>query len=239
MTIIKGVNFIRRKLKLNKVESLTDTSGHWTAEDVLDIINNRMDIFCSNTECLSETSTASLVDSQREYDFDSDWVTIKAILFDSKPLIPYTLEELDFLAQHRGLTNDWRDEEGTSPFGWYLSENSGKYGIVDTPADDDTDALTIWHTILATHFTTASTVTDHLLNGKNHLKRYHYGLLCGCVADCLFEDGNSEKAMIFERIYRETEKRCKLDTKYNTKTLPEMMSTVASKDLTVKRYWTR
>lgn len=238
MDILKSVNFIRRKMKLSPVESSTDTSGHWTAEDLLDIINNRMDTFVSETKCLYETSTDSLVASQREYDFGSDFVEILAIQFDYKPLAHFSVEELDFMAQYHGLSETWRTDESASPYGWYLSETAGKYGIIDTPSADDTDALTIWHTVLATQLTTSSTTTDEILSGKAHLKRYHYGLLCGCVADCLYEDGR-EKATLYERIYKETEKRCKLETKYPGKTLPEMMNTKAGKDMTMKRFWTK
>jgi hypothetical protein len=238
MTILQFVNRCRRKLKTKPVASLTDTSGHWTAEDLLDIYNDVADTFCEEIKCLRETSTQSAVADQREYDFDSDWVDIIGVWYDNEPLFPFSVDELDFLEQYQGLDSPWRDKTATAPYGWYLSENTGKYGLIDTPNANDTDAITIWHTINPDHFTTASTATTELLNGHGHLKPYHPALVYYAVAECEEEDGNQAKADVYRRKADRIAAKAKLKIKYPKHTLPSMMSTKANKAATIKRFWT-
>jgi len=234
MTIKDYVNRVRRILKHKPVASLTDTGGHWDVAAILDIYNDEADMFVEETRCLQGTSTDSLVDSQREYDVPSTAGEVLGVWFDSKPLTGVDVNEIDFVTKNQA----WRTTESSEPQAWYLSETTDKIGILDTPSADDTDALTIWHTIIPDHFTTASTATTEILNAKSSLKAYHSALVYLGAAQCEDQDGNSEKATAYRRIGERLQNKLKRKVKYNKRALTSILTERNPSRPFGQRYWT-
>ena len=239
MTVLQWVNRVRRKLKQKPVTSLTDTSGHWPVSELLDILNDRMDLLCEEAKCLRGTSVQSAVEDQREYDYESDWVDILGVWYDNAPLIGFGTASLDFMEKYQGLETPWRESTSTEPYGWYESETTGKYGLIEAPSADDADAITIYHTINPTQFTTASTATDELLNGHGHLRPYHPALVYFGVAEAELEDGNEEKARHFEAKGAKLVNKLMRKIKYPKNTLPSMLDMTGNRMQGVRRFWTK
>lgn len=237
MTVLQWVNRVRRKVKLNPVTALTDDGGHWSIAEMLDVLNDVSTKLCEETMCLRGTSTASAVADQREYDYDSDWVEIKGILFDSVPLQPFSIRQLDFMETYNGLTSPHRDETDSTPSGFYIDETTGKYGLIPAPSASGTDNITILHTVNPDEFTTASTATTELLNSHGHLKAFHSALVFYGIAELEAEDGDPAKAAFFEKKADIMVNKLKRKIKYPAVGFPEMMNMQGNMSAT-KRFWT-
>ena len=188
MTILQVVQAIQRRLKVGEAKGLTETTGHWPVAELLDRINEGMDEVCRDTGCLYGTSLVSAVASTSEYAFDSDWETILGILWDNNPLDPKTIDEMDSSGEDK-----WRTlTVSGDPVVWGLSDQSGYFYVYKMPTADEADVMKVLHTIIPTHFTTASTDTDEPFNGFTHLRPYHSLLVWRTVADCLEEDATTE-----------------------------------------------
>ena len=183
-------------------------------------------------------STISAVADQRQYDYDDDWIEIKGVLFDNKPLAPLTISALDFSEMYEGLNEKHREETDTEPFGWYIDETTGKLCLIDIPNSAGTDNITVLHTVGPTVLTAVATNdTVELLNGHGQLKPFHPALVSFAIADLEGEDGNDGKAAHFKNKGNQKMLKLKRKIKYPRITLPTMQNMSGSAQMITKRYW--